>query len=174
MDRDKGADKAEDAPVKGKGQIRIERILAEIPGAREQMTVGIEDLGPTFDKQAIERAMRSGDPREKNKVAVIERELDVLISYVDELTKRSLAEGQRLGVATKGNVPAMDRLVEVGALAKGTADRLRSVKEMRNQLAHAYPPAAWRALCQAVETLLAELDHVVVGLARWLRENGIV
>jgi len=160
-------------PQKGKGQIRIERILAEIPGAREQMMVGIEDLGPTLDKEAIETAMRSGDPREKNKVAVIERELDVLISYVDELAKRSLAEGQRLGVVAKGSGHALDRLVELGAVARGTADRLTSVKEMRNQLAHAYPPMAWRALCEAVETLLAELDHFVVGLAKWLRENGV-
>jgi|GEM_PF-1932651 len=170
---EEAAGKAGGAPRKGKGQIRIERILAEIPGAREQMTVGIEDLGPTFDRQTIERAMQSGDPREKNKVAVIERELDVLISYLDELAKRSLAEGQRLGVAAKGSGHAMDRLVELGAIARGTADRLSSVKEMRNQLAHSYPPMAWRALCEAVETLLSELDHFVVRLARWLRENGI-
>lgn len=138
------------------------------------MTVGIEDLGPTFDKQAIERAVQSGDPREKNKVAVIERELDVLISYVDELAKRSLAEGQRLGVVSSGSGHAMDRLVELGAIPMGTADRLQSVKEMSNQLAHAYPPMAWRALCEAVETLLFELDHFVVGLAKWLQKTGII
>lgn len=170
---EEGTGRADGAPRKGKGQIRIERILAEIPGAREQMTVGIEDLGSTFNRQAIERAMKSGDPREKNKVAVIERELDVLISYLDELAKRSLAEGQRLGVVAKGSGHAMDRLVGLGAVARGTADRLQSVKEMRNQLAHAYPPMAWRALCEAVETLLSELDRFVVALARWLRENNI-
>lgn len=137
------------------------------------MMAGIEDLGPTFDRQAIERAIQSEDPRERNKVAVIERELDVIISYVDELAKRSLSEAQRLGVVWKGSGHAMDRLVDLGAIGRGTADRLQNVKEMRNQLAHAYPPMVWRALCEAVETLLAELDPFVVGLARWLQKNGI-
>jgi uncharacterized protein with HEPN domain len=45
---------------------------------------------------------------------------------------------------------------------------------MRNELAHAYPPVSWRALHQAVETLLEELDPYKVKLADWLQQRGIL
>ena len=42
---------------------------------------------------------------------------------------------------------------------------------MRNELAHAYPPVSWRALHQAAETLLDELDSYKAKLADWLDEQ---
>jgi uncharacterized protein with HEPN domain len=45
---------------------------------------------------------------------------------------------------------------------------------MRNELAHAYPPVSWRALHQAVETLLGELDRYKVKLAEWLQQRGVL
>lgn len=59
-------------------------------------------------------------------------------------------------------------------ISKAAATRLQNVKDMRNELAHAYPPVSWRALHQAVETLLAELDPYKVKLADWLEEQGVL
>jgi uncharacterized protein YutE (UPF0331/DUF86 family) len=157
-----------------KAQKRLERILHEIPTAREQLLAAIDDLAPRFDVSAISEAMRSGDPRERNKVAVIERELDVLIGYLEELGSRGLSEGQRLGVVAKGSDRPFQRLADLGMISGATARRLLDVKDMRNQLAHAYPPASWRALHQAVEALLEELDSYKVKVAEWLRSAGIL
>jgi uncharacterized protein with HEPN domain len=52
--------------------------------------------------------------------------------------------------------------------------RLQNVKDMRNELAHAYPPVSWRALHQTVKTLLEELDPYKVKLADWLRQRGVL
>lgn len=41
-------------------------------------------------------------------------------------------------------------------ISESVATRLQNVKDMRNELAHAYPPVSWRALHQAVETLLQQ------------------
>lgn len=156
-----------------KAQKRLERILQEIPTAREQLLAAIDDLALRFDVAAISEAMRSGDPRERNKVAVIERELDVLIGYLEELGSRGLSEGQRLGVVAKGSDRPFERLADLGVISGATARRLLDVKDMRNQLAHAYPPASWRALHQAVEVLLEELDSYKVKVAEWLKASGI-
>jgi hypothetical protein len=51
---------------------------------------------------------------------------------------------------------------------------LQNVKDMRNELAHAYPPVSWQALHQAVETLLEELGPYKVKLADWLEERGVL
>lgn len=158
----------------GKGQRRLERILERIPPAREQLLTAIEDLGSRFDVSAIEAAAGSADPRERNKVAVIERELDVLIAYLEELAARGLAEGQHIGAVPKDTGRPIERLVQLRVISRPTAERLQDVKDMRNQLAHVYPPASWRALHDAVDALLSELDGYTVRVADWLRSTEIV
>ncbi len=176
MGRGGGAGASGSGPARGrsKGQKRLERILREIPAAREQLLVAIEDLSPQFDVAAIQEAMQSGDPRERNKVAVIERELDVLIAYLEELASRGLSEGQRIDVVPRGTGHPVERLAELSVISQAAAQRLQDIKEMRNQLAHAYPPASWRSLHQAVEALLAELDGYKVKVADWLESSGIL
>lgn len=161
------------ARKRSKGQKRLERILQEIPAAREQLLAAIEDLSPQFDVTAIQKAMQSGDPRERNKVAVIERELDVLTAYLEELASRGLAEGQRIDVVPRGDGQAVERLAELKVISQAAAQRLQDVKDMRNQLAHAYPPVSWRSLHRAVEILLAELDSYKVKVADWFKSSGI-
>jgi len=119
--------------------------------------VGTEDLDPEFDVAAIQRAMQSGDFHEKNKVAVIEREFDVIVTCLDELSSRGLAEGQRLGVVPNEKGHGMERLAELGVISRQTAERLQDAKDIRNQLAGAYPPVAWRSLHDGVQTLLARV-----------------
>ena len=45
---------------------------------------------------------------------------------------------------------------------------------MRNELAHSYPPVSWRALHQAVEILLEDLDSYKVKIADWLVDQGVL
>jgi hypothetical protein len=79
----------------------FKHVLEKIPLARDQLNVAIDDLAPVFTVTAIQEAAQSGDPRERNKVAVIERELNVLIPYLEELASRGLAEAQRLGAISR-------------------------------------------------------------------------
>jgi uncharacterized protein YutE (UPF0331/DUF86 family) len=157
-----------------KGKRRLAHILEGIPAAREQLLAAIDDLGPSFTVAAIQGAAQSDDPRERNKVAVIERELDVLIVYLEELASRGLAEGQRLDAIPKGSGHPWDRLAELRVISRASATRLQNIKDMRNELAHAYPPASLRALHQAAETLLAELDSYKVKVSDWLDERGVL
>ncbi len=157
-----------------KGQKRLDHILERIPSAREQLLVAIEDLAPSLTFEAIKEAAQSSDPRERNKVAVIERELDVLIAYLDELASRGLAEAQRNDPDLRGDGQAWDRLADLHVISGASAARLQNVKEMRNELAHAYPPVSWRALHQAVEILLEDLDSYKVKLADWLVDQGVL
>ncbi len=175
MARPNGVGAPADKPERRtKGQKRLEHLLEQIPAAREQLLAAVADLAPRFTVSAIQAAAQSGDPRERNKVAVIERELDVLISYLEELASRGLVEAQRLDASSCGSVPPWERLAELRVISKAAATRLQNVKDMRNELAHAYPPISWRALHQTTETLLADLDNYKVKVTDWLQERGVL
>lgn len=160
--------------TRSKGQKRLETILRQIPSAREQLLAAIDDLGPQFDVAAIRAAATSADPRERNEVAVIERELDVLVAYLEELAVRGLAEARRIGAIPKDKGQAFERLAELDVISQAAAQRLQDIKDIRNQFAHAYPPASWAALHEAVEALLRELDSYHVSVADWLKATDLV
>jgi uncharacterized protein YutE (UPF0331/DUF86 family) len=159
---------------RSKGQRRLNTILEAIPLAREQLLVAVEEFDPGFDMSAFLRAARSPDARERNKVAVVEREYEVLLNWLHELAARALAEGQRLGVVDRAPGHPWERLAERGVISQGSATRLQEAKELRDDLAHAYPPAGWKALHEGVQALLKELDRYVDRCAGWLEQNDIL
>jgi uncharacterized protein YutE (UPF0331/DUF86 family) len=163
-----------EATRRTKGQLRLNHILERMPAAREQLLAAIDDLAPSFTVDAIREAAQSGDPRERNRVAVIERELDVLISYMEELASRGLTEARRVDPAARGDGSPWERLATLGVISGAAADRLENIKDMRNELAHAYPPVSWRALHRSTEALLDELDGYKAKVADWLVESGVL
>lgn len=96
----------------------------------------------------------------------------MLTAYLEELASRGLAEAQRHDATIRAEDPPWERLAALQVISKATATRLQNVKDMRNELAHAYPPVSWRSLHQAVEALLDELDSYKVKLADWLDRQG--
>jgi hypothetical protein len=157
-----------------KNQRRIATILARIPPAREQLIAAIEEISPSFDLPALTAAAESSDPRERNRVSAIERQLEALVNWMDELASRMLDEGLRLGVLDKGRGTPWQRLVELGVIARSSAERLRAVKDTRDDLSHAYPPESWRALHAAANVVLAELDGYVARLRDWAVDSDII
>lgn len=157
-----------------KGQRRVNTILQRIPAAREQLLVAIEEFAPDFDLDALVAAAESPDAKERNRVAVIEREYEVLLNWCSELAARLLSEGQRLGIVEKTSGYPWERLAAIDIISQRSASRLQEAMEMRDELGHAYPPANWRALHEGVETLLDELDRYIDRTGRWASEQGIL
>jgi uncharacterized protein YutE (UPF0331/DUF86 family) len=166
----------DDGPLvpRSKNVRRLDTILGQLTAAREQLLVAMEDIAPDFDLRALIAAAESPDARERNKIAVIERQYEVLLNWLNELAARTLAEGQRLKVIEKSPGHPWQRLATLGAISHRTAARLQEAMEMRDALAHAYPPAAWRALHDGVRTLLDELDRYTDRLVAWAAAEGIL
>jgi hypothetical protein len=157
-----------------KGLRRIGVILQEVPNAREQLLVAMEGFGADFEEEQFLAAASSPDARERNRVAVVERQYEVLLNWLHELAARGLAEGQRLGVVDKSPGHPWERLARLGAISHESALRLQEAKEMRDALAHACPPANWKALHEGVVVLANELDRYLVGFERWACTEGIL
>ena len=157
-----------------KGQRRINTILQRIPAAREQLLVAMDAFPPDFDVTALIAAAESADARERNRVAVVEREYEVLLNWCNELAARLLAEGQRLGVVEKTSGYPWERLAVLDVISPRSATNLQEAMETRDDLAHAYPPANWRSLHEGVNTLLGELDRYIDQVARWGADEGIL
>lgn len=90
------------------------------------------------------------------------------------MAARALAEGLRLKAVEKDPGRPWERLAALGVISKRSATRLQEAMEMRDELEHAYPPAAWRTLHEGVLTLLNELDRFIDRLARWAEREGIL
>jgi hypothetical protein len=161
------------APL-SKGQRRLTAILHALPQAREQLLVGMDEFGSEFDLARFIAAAESPDARERNKVAVIEREYEVLLNWLHELAARALAEGLRLGVVDKLPGHPWERLAAAGAISSRMAVRLQDAREMRDTLGHAYPLAVWKMLHDGVRALLDDLDSYVDQFERWAIAEGIL
>ena len=157
-----------------KGQRRLSAIFDAIPPVREQLLVAVEELDPDFGLEQFLLAAASADPHERNKVAAVERDYEVLVNWMHELAARMLAEGRRAGVVEKAPGHPWERLAALGVISRRSATRLQEAKELRDELSHAYPPAGWRALHEGVQTVLAELDRYVERCWAWLVREGII
>ncbi len=157
-----------------KGQRRLGLILRELPAVREQLLVAMEGFGPGFAEGPFLAAASSPDAHERNRVAVVERLYEMLVNWLHELAARGLAEAQRLGVVDKSPGSPWERLAALGALSHESAARLQEVKELRDLLGHAYPPANWRTLHEAVLVLVDELDRYLAGFERWAYDEGVL
>jgi uncharacterized protein YutE (UPF0331/DUF86 family) len=150
-----------------KGQRRIGTILQEVPNAREQLLVAMEGFGPAFEEAQFLAAASSSDASERNRVAVVERQYEVLLNWLHELAARALAEGQRLSVVDKSQGYPWERLAVLGVISHESASRLERLKELRDILGHAYPPANWKTLHESVLVLVGELDPYLATFERW-------
>ncbi len=157
-----------------KGQRRIGVILQEIPDVREQLLVAMEGFGADFEEGPFLAAASSDEAHERNRVTVVERLFEVLANWLHELAARGLAEGQRLGVVDKSPGHPWERLAALGVVSHESASRLQRVKELRDILCHAYPPANWRTLHEGVLMLVDELDPYLTGFERWADEEEIL
>jgi uncharacterized protein YutE (UPF0331/DUF86 family) len=145
-----------------------------MPNAREQLLVAMEQFGPHFELSQFVASAQAVDAQERNRVAVIERQYELLLNWMHELAARGLAEGQRLGTVDKASGHAWERLALLGVISHASAERLQEAKELRDALAHAYPPANWKTLHEGVLILVDELDRYLAGFERWAYSEEIL
>jgi hypothetical protein len=157
-----------------KGERRIASILAYIPPAREQLVAAMEPFGDEFDLERLTQAAR-GDAKARNAVAALERDFEVLVNWIDELATRGLAEATRRGAVEKSAGTGFERLNAAGVVSARSADRLGTLRAVRDELQHAYAPHAKAALLhRGVTALLAELDRFVDRFERWAKELALL
>lgn len=82
----------------------------------------------------------------------------------------TLSKGQRRLADILRRIPP----VREQLLSQRSAARLREAMDLRNELGHAYPPAAWHGLHEGVVVLLDELDRYIARFAEWAAGEGIL
>jgi uncharacterized protein YutE (UPF0331/DUF86 family) len=158
---------------RSKGQRRIEHILSRIPAAREQLIAAMERFGDRFELERLSAATVSDDAANRNDVAALERDYEVLVNWLDELAARGLSEALRLKAIEKTTGDAFERLGQAGAISKRSAARLVGLRRIRDDLQHAYPWERADLLHGAVNALVHEIDRFIDRYERWLREVGV-
>lgn len=162
-----------DARRPNKNERRIATILARLPLAREQLLVAVEGFGTDFDLDAFVAAASSDDAVQRNRVAVIEREVDVLVNLMEELASRALVEARAHGAVDKTDASVWEELAATGVISASSAAALRESKDTRNELDHFYPPLSWKVVHEAARVVMRELDPYITKLSDWMRDIGI-
>lgn len=160
-------------PRPTKNEKRIATILARLPLAREQMIVAMEEFGADFEIDAFIAAAEHDDPSQRNKVAVIEREIDLLTNLLEELAARTISEGRRLGAIDGNAAHPWTQLAAEKVIPISMAEKLREAKDTRNDLDHFYPPTSWKAVHHATQIVIDQLDDYVARVVDWARDIGI-
>lgn len=156
-----------------KDERRIASLLAYIPAAREQLVAAMEEFGDEFDLERL-TAAAEGDARSRNTVAALERDFELLVNWLDELATRGLAEAGRRGMVDKVAGTSFERLNAAGAISARSAERLGTLRGLRDELQHSYVPRATAALLHRGATaLLDELDRFIDRYERWAKRVGI-
>jgi hypothetical protein len=156
-------------------QVRILDVLARVPAVRDQLFAAVEAIPAPFGPQAVEAAQNSANADERNRVSALERNVEILINWTEELASRALSEGQRLAVISANpDGPPWERLAALGVLPQATARRWYDARYVRNRLSHGYPLDSWEPLCEAVSILLNEHDNYLVPLYEWATATGIL
>lgn len=150
---------------------RIDAILADLPKHRDALDAAMAEFGQDFDLEALQAAAASEDPVDRNKVAVVERDFEVLQNYLLELAERGLSEARRTGreAGTTGADP-FERMAEIGMIPETAARRLIDLQGTRNVIQHGYPVAV-PALHESVNALRTELGPFVERFSAWLDEG---
>jgi hypothetical protein len=156
-----------------KNEKRIATILARLPPAREQLLVAMEEFGADFDVDAFIAAAEHEDPSQRNKVAVIEREIDLLTNLLEELAARTIGEARRLGAVDGGSTHPWTQLAAEKVIPISMAEKLREAKDTRNDLDHFYPPTNWKAVHHATQIVIHQLDGYVDRVVGWASDIGI-
>ncbi|MGH2878841.1 MAG: hypothetical protein ACRDK4_04445 [Solirubrobacteraceae bacterium] len=107
-------------------------------------------------------------------MSTIERQIEALVNWMDEMASRALDEGLRIGTVEKGIGSPWQRLADLDVITSSSAERLSAARDTRNDLGHAYPPESWRALYVTVDIVLGELDDYVALLYDWAVRNHIL
>jgi uncharacterized protein YutE (UPF0331/DUF86 family) len=157
-----------------KGELRIASILAYIPPAREQLVAAMEPFGEGFQLERLTAAAR-GDAKARNRVAALERDFELLVNWLDDLATRGLAEAMRGGAVERTAGTGFERLKAAGVISARSAERLGTLRGLRDDLQHAYAPHTKSALLHhGVPALLAELDRFIDRYERWAKRIGVL
>jgi hypothetical protein len=120
---------------RSKGERRIASVLAYLPPAREQLVAAMDEFGDDFDVDELAAAAAS-HARERNKVAALERDFEVLVNWLDELAARGVAEALRRGATETPAGTSFERLHAAGAISRRAAQRLNELRWVRDELQH--------------------------------------
>lgn len=155
---------------KSKTQRRIELILSSIEPVREQLLAAMQGLDEKFTSTAFAAATRSPDPRERNKIATIERVYEELVNWVDELAERGLAEARRLNLISRQTGTPYYQLSQQGAITAALADSLEDAKDLRDLFQHGYPIQDLDGVHDVIAGFPRNLDRFLAGYVRWLND----
>ena len=178
MDRDAHPSRGErhrrHVTISAENRERIERHLERMPLERDALLLAMHQFGADFDRDAWRAAYEAFSAEEHNRVVQVTGNLRALVDSAVELV-RVAATSTELRPA--GRRPSANADIEAlradGALSGEQTYKLVQLKELCDQLRHAYAYVDADDVHAAVHSLLRLLPSFTAAYVRWLAAYGV-
>jgi len=97
-------------------------------------------FGDPFNSQLYRLVFDSSEPVNVNAIGAIERGIEKVANYINELTSFGLEMAEVKDDSAPLNAKKdLEKLLETGAISRALAEDLQDLRELRKNLAHDYP-----------------------------------
>ncbi len=178
MDRDahpsRGEQRHRPVTISEENRERIERYLERMPLERDALLLAMRQFGVDFDRDAWRAAYEAFSAEEHNRVVQVTGNLHALVDSAVELVRvaATLTELRPAGRRPSANAD-IEALRADGALSGEQTYKLVQLKELCDQLRHAYAYVDADDVHTGVHSLLKLLPSFTASYARWLAEYGV-
>jgi hypothetical protein len=153
---------------------RIERRLERMPLERDALMLAMRQFGKDFDAKSWRTAYEALSAVERNRVVQITGNLTALIDNAVELVRFAAT---LTGLRPAGRRPSANADIEAlrvdGALTGKQAYELVQLKELCDELRHAYVYVESDDVHRGVGVVLKLLPGLTAAYVRWLAEYGV-
>ena len=148
------------------------RRLADMGRQADALDLALEPYAGTDGARTFADAFGSPDLTALNSVRDVERGVEVMFSWVAELSAFGLElAGERIAEDEPNAREDFRRLRELGVLDATTCTRLVRVAGVRNRVVHEYAEVDPEAVYEAANTLREALPGFVGGYQDWVRAD---
>lgn len=153
---------------------RIERRLERMPLARDALMLAMGQFGKDFDGAKWRNAYEALSAQERNRVVQVTGNLTALIDNAVELVRLAAT---LTGLRPAGRRPSANADIEAlradGALTGKQAYELVQLKELCDEMRHAYIYVEADDVHAAVDSTLKLLPGFIASYVGWLAEYGV-
>lgn len=144
--------------------------LAELPERLSQLSAAMSQFGDDFDRELFVAAAEQARANEAPPTWLIERGFEIVQNYFAELAMLAV---EAAGLRTKRQRASarvdFELMRDAGVISKSMCETLCSLRQTRNELAHAYVEVAAEQVHQAVVLIAECASQFMASYHEWMQ-----
>lgn len=134
----------------------------------EQLEMAVTQFLPDLDEQALTAAWDSDDPAERNRADSVLASFEKTYMLLMDLITLSVKLARRIGAIDDERTPALNLLVDAGAISRDAVAAMEEQRDVRNTSQHIYVRLSMSELRTVVLDQLETTPGTIQSIAAWV------